>query len=79
MGWGSGGEFAANIWDVVRPHIPIQKRKEVSGKIIDLFERMDCDTLQEAEELMNDAECWYCVDCGERILEPGLCGDCFDE
>lgn len=55
MGWAGGSELAGDIWDVVRKHIPESNRRRVALTICQLFEDHDCDTLQEAEELWEDA------------------------
>jgi len=56
MGWASGSELAESVWSLVRDHIPQRRRKEVALDLIDLFENMDCDTIEECEELCRDAE-----------------------
>ncbi len=56
MGWASGSELAASIWDTVRPFIPKEKRKEIAIQIVRDFKCFDCDTLYEAETLVADAD-----------------------
>lgn len=55
MGWSAGSELAQDVWDLVRPYIPEAKRKEIAKSICDRFGDHDCDTLEEAEILYNDA------------------------
>lgn len=56
MGWASGSQLAEDVWDVVRPAIPQRNRRELAVKIIRLFEDHDCDTLDEAKSLVEDAD-----------------------
>jgi len=56
MGWGSGSMLAEDLWDAIKPHIPEGERQTVALVIIDLFEHNDCDTMDEAEALMRDAD-----------------------
>lgn len=55
MGWGSGSELAEEVWSIVKPYIPPAERRQVAKDIVSAFEDQDCDTLQEAEELWQDA------------------------
>ena len=55
MGWASGSILAIEVWDAVRPLIAKDKRKKAAGRIIDLFEHCDCDTIYEADKLVKDA------------------------
>jgi hypothetical protein len=55
MGWAGGSGIAEEIWDLVGPLIPAARRKEVAARIVDIFEGEDCDTMDEAEQLMMDA------------------------
>jgi len=55
MGWASGSSLAGELWGAVRPLIAKDKRKKAAGKIIDLFEDYDCDTMYEVEPLIKDA------------------------
>lgn len=84
MGWASGSELAEEIWDIVRPYIPNgdQGRKLIARDIIEAFENHDCDTMDECEQLQEDAQlpqtCW---DCGEEfdygtLNSDGLCKEC---
>ncbi len=56
MGWCSGSKVAADVWEAVREHIPKRKRKKVALEIIDIFQAQDCDTIEEACQLCEDAE-----------------------
>ncbi len=56
MGWCGGGELAEEVWVAVRSLIPVDRGRMVAArKIIDLFERRDCDTIIDAESLCADA------------------------
>jgi len=56
MGWASGSELAEQVWDAVRGFIPKgEPRVQAARDIIDLFEAQDCDTIDEAEQLCQDA------------------------
>lgn len=55
MGWASGSRLADDVWSLVRKHIPAKNRKGVAKKLVDMFEGEDCDTMDEAEQLMKDA------------------------
>ena len=56
MGWASRSELAEEIWDVVRSLIPVETRRKVARLIVRAFEDRDCDTLDEAETLIADAD-----------------------
>lgn len=56
MGWASGSQLAEDVWDAVRPAVPQRKRRKIAVKIIRLFEDHDCDTLDEAKSLVEDAD-----------------------
>lgn len=47
--------MAADIWDLVRKYIPAKERKAVAERIVAIFENEDCDTMDEADQLMKDA------------------------
>lgn len=51
MGWGSGSELAEDLWTEIRSYINKKDHMIVAKKVIKLFENMDCDTLDECEEL----------------------------
>ena len=55
MGWCGGAQIAEDVWSLIRPHIPIEKRQSIAGKIVDIFEDEDADTMYESEQLMKDA------------------------
>ena len=44
MGWCGGAQIAEDVWSLIRPHIPAEKRRTVAGKIVDIFEDEDADT-----------------------------------
>jgi len=56
MGWASGSEIADATWNLVRDYIPEDKRKEIADKFVEVFEDHDCDTIDEAESLVSDAD-----------------------
>lgn len=49
MGWGSGASLLREIAFMADPYIYGDKASEFYGKLIELFEQMDCDTIDEAE------------------------------
>lgn len=55
MGWGSGSELAAQIWDKVEPLIPEDKRPGLAANICMDFMNEDCDTLHETGNLWSYA------------------------
>jgi len=55
MGWCRGSEIAENVWTTVRRFVPTCSRQQVARKIIDIFENHDADTMEEAEQLWQDA------------------------
>ena len=56
MGWASGSALAEDIWEAVAPHLRSKAvRQEVARAIIDAFEYVDCDTLDECEDLCEAA------------------------
>lgn len=56
MGWCGGAAIANDVWAMVREYIPVARRREIARKIIDRFEDEDADTMDEAEQLMKDAD-----------------------
>lgn len=83
MGWASGSELAERVWGDVRKYIPDTERQAVANNVIDAFEDMDCDTMEECEQLMQDADretyCWG--DCDKmfpmsELDESHICKDC---
>ena len=56
MGWGSGSELAESVWKAVRAFVPVEERRKVAVSIVRAFEDHDCDTLDEAETLIADAD-----------------------
>jgi len=59
MGWASGSALAQDVWNLVREYVHIHDRSHVARQLIDLFENMDCDTIDEAEQLCQDAGRYY--------------------
>lgn len=47
MGWASGSGIAEDVWEAVKKYIPKEDLKKVAGRLIDIFEAEDCDTMQE--------------------------------
>lgn len=82
MGWASGSELAEIVWDATRPYIHEKDRKIVANAVIDAFEDKDCDTMDECEQLMKDADREvYCWDCDNQfplseLDENHLCKVC---
>lgn len=57
MGWAGGSYLAEKIWLLVRHFIPEgDQRTLVARQVIDEFENEDCDTIDEAETLCQDAK-----------------------
>jgi len=71
MGWGSGARLADELWSAIREDIPPVGRQRVALKIIDHFEGNDCDTMDEAETLMADADPQMELEFDPESLEPG--------
>lgn len=55
MGWASGSRLAADVWAIVRDLIPERERMKAAKRVIAAFEKRDCDTIDEAEQLCADA------------------------
>ena len=55
MGWASGSAIAEAVWATVSPFIPVKHHEKVAKELVELFENEDCDTMYEAEELMDAA------------------------
>jgi len=63
MGWASGSSICSDVLDVVLPkfkkyQVPEKVTVDVVAKIIDVFERQDCDTTDELygeNEVINKA------------------------
>jgi len=70
MGWSGGSQLADDVYRVVRPFIPADKRRLVALRIIVLFEAEDVDTMDEAETLMQDSLSVGCDTCGEKPGTP---------
>ncbi len=73
MGWGSGSYMAERVWKIVRKHIPAEKRMSVAQDLIAVFEGEDCDTIEEADVLCDDAG-RYREDGEVKYREPDLLG-----
>ena len=56
MGWGSGSCLAEKVWQIVSPYLPEELKPKIAKRICEAFEDMDCDTLEEAEELYKTAK-----------------------
>ena len=56
MGWCRGSEIAEDVWALVRPFVYVKERKRIARKLIDIFENHDADTMEEAEQLWQDAD-----------------------
>ena len=55
MGWASGARLAEEVWELFRPYLAPEDRRELARALIVLFRAEDCDTIDEAEELTRDA------------------------
>lgn len=57
MGWASGAELAARVWEAITPLVkdadPAEVRR-VAADIVDAFEDADCDTLEEIDGPLGD-------------------------
>lgn len=58
MGWASGASMAERLWDELKPYLKKKDIQKVAKMIIEVFEDQDCDTMEEAHELWEDAG--YC-------------------
>jgi hypothetical protein len=56
MGWCRGSEIAEDVWKLMRPFVYVKERKRIARKLIDIFENHDADTMEEAEQLWQDAD-----------------------
>jgi len=50
------GELAEAAWELVRDWLPRHQRPSVAKQFIELFEENDCNTMDEAEQLMADSQ-----------------------
>ena len=75
MGWSGGSAIAEDVWKLVRGYVPESQRQEIALAIIDRFESEDCDTMDEAEQLQEDAN-YEDEKC--RHLCPNKAEGCFD-
>lgn len=55
MGWAGGSILAKDLWSLVRYYIPVSERKLVARQFVEFFEKEDCDTIYEAQDLVRDA------------------------
>lgn len=51
MGWSSGSELMSEIVVAAMQHVPESSRKDFYKKIIEDFEKFDCDTLYECLDI----------------------------
>lgn len=72
MGWASGSSLAESLWMAVREHILPADRRTVGKIFYEQFVSMDCDTIDEAEQLMDDTF-EKCPDCGRWLQFDGHC------
>lgn len=55
MGWASGSELADKIWSSIKKienegvHIEEEIKAELALNLVNAFEEMDCDTMQECD------------------------------
>lgn len=85
MGWAGGSELAAAVWAEVRPYLDeiAGTREYVAQRLVELFEGEDCDTMNEARQLMRDAfgehHCQDCRRCLSDQPERAYCYACSGE
>jgi hypothetical protein len=78
MGWASGSSLAESLWDQLRPLIPDERRCHAANVIVVEFKSMDCDTLCECQQLMEDAF-GVCEICQVVLYKHAdRCEDCND-
>jgi hypothetical protein len=71
MGWSGGSALADDIWEVIKFHIPVNKRKKIAKEIIKMFEDRDCDTMHEtALWRMTHKNCPVCNHNGDGNSKP---------
>jgi len=56
MGWASGSNLAEQMYDEIRKHIPVKKRKVVARAILENFEGNDADDWDYGSALLKDAD-----------------------
>jgi hypothetical protein len=54
MGWSTGPQLAGEIWDLVRPHVTVNRRA-VAKEFIQIFCSYDADDWCEQQRLLEDA------------------------
>lgn len=66
MGWCSGSIMANDVWNIVREHVPEDKRSELARKIIEVFRGGDADCwdpgmaiVDDCDYLHAEVEVWY--------------------
>ena len=79
MGWTNGSEIAEDLWRTFRQFVPEAKRPALAREIIERFEAEDCDTMDEATMLQEDAAKYEeavhyvgshsCTTCTNRLCE----------
>ena len=62
MGWSRGSELAEQVWGLVRDKLPLSQRTMIAQHFIEKFEDHDCDTMNEANQLMADSKDPDCDD-----------------
>jgi hypothetical protein len=50
MGWSSGSALMSDVLHATLRHIPTRKHAKVVGELIDAFESLDADTLDECSD-----------------------------
>ena len=51
MGWSQGSIILQDIVDALKPlNLTVPQAKELYGKLIDIFEDFDCDSLEEVDD-----------------------------
>lgn len=88
MGWASGSMLAESLWREVRRYVPEDRLREVAQTFISEFESFDCDTLDEAQQLIVDAGYYigdvlefpsgevHCINGDQLKIDKNIFNDC---
>lgn len=75
MGWGSGSTIAAEVWGAIAPLLegqPPEKIRAVARELVLVFERGDCDTLEEVNGPIGYEACARRLESGGAPERPEL-------
>jgi len=56
MGWAGGAQIGEEFWNLVREYIPRERKKYIARAVIAILKAEDCDTIDEATNLVEAAE-----------------------